>query len=100
MPAKNEVVFLWYPIVERLLGSPRSAFTWDKLSLEAFLWDNQNLYCIPVPKARSVSNLNTESQKEEASIRSFKYTSASERQTDGEGSRRGETSVSSPNIWV
>lgn len=94
MPAKNKVILLWYQIVER------SAFTRDKLSLEAFLWDNQNLYCIPVPKAKSVSNLNTEGQKEEASIRSFKYTSASERQTDGEGPRRGETSVSSPNIWV
>lgn len=100
MLAKKEVVLLWYPIVERSLGSPRSAFTGDKLSLEAFLWDNQILYCILVPKARSVSNLNIEGQKEEASIRSFKYTSASERQTDGEGSRRGETSVSNPNIGV
>lgn len=81
-------------IVERLLGSSRLALTRDKLSLEAFLWDDQNLYCSPVSEARSVGNLNTEGQKEEASIRSFNHTSASERQTGSEGPRKGETSVS------
>jgi hypothetical protein len=81
-------------IVERLLGSSRSAFTRDKLSLEAFLWDDQNWYCGSAPEARSVGNLNTGGQKEEATTRSIKCTSASERWTDGEGPRKGETSVS------
>lgn len=69
-----------YQIMETVLGSPRSAFQ-EQLSLEAFLWDDGNLYCSPVLKAKSVGYLNPEGQKG-TSMRSFKCTL--ERQTNGE----------------